>query len=137
MRRPAEALTHEECVELLARERIGRLAAVAPGGGPLIRPLNYLYDGPSHSIVFRSMSGVKLYSLLHSRKAVFEIDGLESDRSSAWSVIVHGVCEEVTRPLEVARLNELGLESWAGEQARRWFRLRAGAIHGRRFRREA
>jgi nitroimidazol reductase NimA-like FMN-containing flavoprotein (pyridoxamine 5'-phosphate oxidase superfamily) len=127
------ALSHEECLALLERERIGRIAITASDGAPLIRPLNYRFDRPSQSVVFRTLPGVKLHALLRAGRAAFEIDGVEADGASAFSVIVSGVCEEVTRPLEVAALERVGLWSWAGAQARTWFRIRASRISGRRF----
>lgn len=130
---PLLELGRRECIELLERERIGRLAVTTPGGVPVIRPLNYLFDRGSQSIVFRVLPGAKLYALRHARQAVFEIDGVEPDGSSAWSVVVRGVCEEITSTPEVARLERLGLESWAGERARLWFRIRASVVRGRRL----
>jgi len=129
----ANRLSREECLALLEGQQLGRIALVAPGGSPLIRPLSYRFDRPSQSIVFRTLPGFKLYSLLRAGRAAFEIDGIERDGTSAYSVIVTGVCEQVTRPLEMARLERLGLCSWAGHAARAWFRLRANTVSGRRL----
>lgn len=126
-------LSREECLELLAEHGIGRLAVGTRRGAPAIRPVNYRFDEASQSVVFRTARGSKLQALLSAGEAAFEIDGVEERSRRGWSVVIHGVAEEVTRPAEVRRLEGLGLEPWAPGPKPHWVRIRARTVSGRRL----
>ncbi len=128
-----DELPREECLELLAAHGLGRLAVVMGGQAPMIRPVNYLYDRPSASVVFRTAPGSKLHALRRATSATFEIDGIDHDAGMAWSVIVEGVTAEVDQPNELARLEGLGLRPWAPGPKRHWIQIRAWTISGRRI----
>ena len=104
-----------------------RVAVVAAGGRPLIRPVDYAFDESSQSVVFRSRRGSKLYALSHSDRASFEIDGA-IDRVAGWSVIITGVVETVTRPFEIARLERLGLTTRVPVEPNTWLRICANVV---------
>ena len=127
------ALTHEECRRLLAANHLGRLAVTLPSGRPLIRPVNYVFDQSTQSVVFRSRAGSKQYALTHAPRACFEIDDGAGGEAGAWSVIVTGSTEIVSRPSEIERLERLGLETWGQVEDMRWVRLHANVISGRRL----
>ena len=82
-------------------------------GAPVIRPVNFVFDEPSRSVVFRTALGSKFHVLLRSADAAFEIDGIDQGSRTGWSVIMRGVTDEVTNPSELRRLDSLGLEPWA------------------------
>jgi hypothetical protein len=126
-------LSREECLRLLASHHFGRLAVKMGDGPPLIRPVNYLFDERSQSVVFRTEPGSKFHALLHSANAAFEIDGIDESSRTGWSVIIRGVTDEVTTAGEVHRLDRLGLESWAPGPQRHWMRIRARTVAGRRI----
>ena len=74
-------LSREECLQLLAENGVGRLA-VSGKDAPVIRPVNYAFDQPSQSVVFRTAPGSKFHALLRAAHAAFEIDGIdESSRT--------------------------------------------------------
>jgi hypothetical protein len=98
----------------------------------VIRPVNYVFDEPSQSVLIRSALGSKLHALLRSRKARFEIDGTDPARRLAWSVIVLGVTEEITDAAELRRLERLGLDPWAPGHKDHWIRIRTNTVTGRR-----
>lgn len=125
-------LTRSECLTLLAATGVGRLV-VTIGDTPVIRPVNYFFDGPSQSVVFRTAQGSKFHALAHSASAVFEIDEIDATARCGWSVIVKGVTEEVTHPIDTRRLDRLGLESWAPGPKPHWIRIRARTVSGRRL----
>jgi nitroimidazol reductase NimA-like FMN-containing flavoprotein (pyridoxamine 5'-phosphate oxidase superfamily) len=125
-------LSREECLDLLASQRFGRLAVVM-NGAPVIRPVNYVFDRPSQSVVFRSAHGSKFHALLHAAKATFEIDGIEEGARTGWSVIIEGVTAEVSFPGDIGRLNRLGLQPWAPGPRPHWLRIRAWTVSGRRI----
>lgn len=124
-------VSREECLRLLRSNSFGRLAVAMDT--PVIRPVNYIFDEPSQSVVFRSAEGSKFHALLLSGNAAFEIDGIDPGSRTGWSVIIVGVTEEVTNPSEVGRLDGLGLKPWAPGPKPHWMRIRAWTISGRRI----
>jgi len=126
-------LTREECLRLLAENSFGRLAVNTGRGVPVIRPVNYVFYEASQSVVFRTALGSKFHALIHSTNAAFEIDGTDPQSRTGWSVIIVGVTEEVTNPIDVRHLEDLGLETWAPGERRHWVRIRAWTVSGRRI----
>jgi nitroimidazol reductase NimA-like FMN-containing flavoprotein (pyridoxamine 5'-phosphate oxidase superfamily) len=113
---------------------VGRIAISVSGWDqPMLRPVNYIFDETSRSVVMRSGTGSKLHALLRSSRAVFEIDGTDPAEHVGWSVIILGVVEEVTNPEELKRYEGLGLDPWAPGHKGRWFRIRANTVSGRRI----
>lgn len=125
-------LDREECLRLLAATNVGRVAVNVPGWPPVIRPVNYVFDDRSQSIVFRSARGSKLTALLQSGQAAFEIDGLEPAAEAGWSVIVVGPVEEVTHPAELEELRRSGPRPWVPGDTPHWVQLRTTSVSGRR-----
>ena len=77
-----------ECLELLASRTVGRLAYVARAGTPDIVPVNYRYvDG---RVVIRSAPGPKLQAAERRERVALEVDELDEETRSGWSVVVHG-----------------------------------------------
>jgi uncharacterized protein len=126
-------LPRVECLRLLAANQFGRLAVALTDGAPVIRPVNYMFDKPSQSVIFRTSHGSKLHAVLEVGEAAFEIDGVDEGSRTGWSVIIRGVAEEVTNPTEVRRLDALDVTPWAPGHRRRWVRIRARTITGRRI----
>jgi uncharacterized protein len=133
--REFEELERDACFRLLALTRLGRLAVSPPDWRmpPIIRPVSYVFDSRSKSIVFRSARGSKFTALLLSGMAAFEIDGIEAASAAGWSVIVQGPIEEVRSTPEISRLQTLGLRSWAPGEKPHWIRIRASLVSGRRI----
>jgi nitroimidazol reductase NimA-like FMN-containing flavoprotein (pyridoxamine 5'-phosphate oxidase superfamily) len=126
-------LSRDECLRLLASHRFGRLAVAGATDAPVIRPVNYVFDDASQAVVFRTAHGSKFSALLRAAKAAFEIDGIDEETRTGWSVIITGVAEEVTRPSEVQRLLSLGLEPWVSGPHPHWMHVRAWTVAGRRI----
>jgi nitroimidazol reductase NimA-like FMN-containing flavoprotein (pyridoxamine 5'-phosphate oxidase superfamily) len=126
-------LSRQECIELLGGCHFGRLAVVMSDGAPVIRPVNYVFDRRSQSVVFRTPRGSKFHALLHAARAAFEIDGIDEGARTGWSVIIKGVASELTLPNEIRRLSLLGLEPWAPGPKPHWMQIRASTVSGRRI----
>src|ERR1700733_342718 len=125
-------LSRPECLRLLAATGLGRVVVNVPGWDhPLIRPVNYVFDESSQCVLLRSGLGSKLYALMRSAAAAFEIDGVDPAGHVGWSVIIVGVCEEITDPGELRRIDALGLEPWAPGPKGHWIRIRANTVSGR------
>jgi hypothetical protein len=132
---PAEIVELEraECLQLLAAESFGRIAVNVPDWGPLIRPVNYVFDKPSQSVIVRSAKGTKLHGMTRAARAAFEIDSIDSTNRTGWSVIIVGVAEEINNAAELRRLEGLGLDVWAPGPKEHWIRIRARTVSGRRI----
>jgi nitroimidazol reductase NimA-like FMN-containing flavoprotein (pyridoxamine 5'-phosphate oxidase superfamily) len=126
-------LPREECLHLLASHSFGRLAVSMGDRAPVLRPVNYLFDELSQSVMFRTAVGSGFHALLRSAEATFEIDGIEEHARTGWSVILSGVADEVTNANEISRLDGLDLDSWAPGQKAHWMRIRALTVSGRRI----
>jgi uncharacterized protein len=128
-----ERLSREDCVALLATQDVGRLVVV-DGGRPLIFPVNYALDGDA--VVFRTASGTKLWASAGAPVA-FEVDDIDREAREGWSVILHGVAQEVTAfdgaDLQ-ARVWGLPVEPWAPGDKAVFVRIAPRLITGRRVR---
>jgi hypothetical protein len=126
----ASALSTDECLELLERNRFGRLATVLGEGAPVIRPVNYAFDRHARSIAVRALAGSMLLALQRAPRAAFEIDGIDTVARTGWSVVVVGSCEEVSLPSTIDRLERLGLRSWAAGDDASWVAIHVGSLSG-------
>ena len=123
------ALTVEECLDLLQTQNLGRLAYVVDGK-PRILPLNYaVHQG---SVIFRTGYG-DLLDTIHLQEVEFEVDHGASDVGTGWSVIVHGVAEEIWRPEELDVARRLPLRPWAPGNRDHYVRILSTGITGRRI----
>lgn len=120
-------------MQLLARNRLGRVVVGMPYGAPLIRPVNYVFDDGAQAIVFRTAPGSKFHALLDSARAAFEIDEFDETSRTGWSVIVSGVAGAVTDARELRRLDRHDLEAWAPGPRNHWIEIRAWTVSGRRI----
>ena len=128
-------LQRDECIDLLAQTGIGRLAVSPPDWRtpPVIRPVTYVFDRGSQSIVFRTARGSKFTALLLSGQAAFEIDAIDAADRTGWSVIVQGPIEEIKNAADLHRVERLDLRPWAAGDKPHWIRLRATVVSGRRI----
>ena len=109
-----EELTDAECRRLLAERHLGRLA-VPDFGGPVIFPVNYVFD--QDLVVFRTDPGSKLDAATELESVAFEVDAVDEATRTGWSVVVRGTLAEITDPDDLARLRALPL--YPGPPARR------------------
>jgi hypothetical protein len=122
-----EVIGAGECRGLLATEQVGRLGVVLDGR-PEIFPVNYTVDGDG--ILFRTADGSKLEGALHGL-VVFEVDHLQPETRSGWSVVVHGRAERYTRFDTPALRQEH--PSWLRTDKPHLVRLTPTTITGRRL----
>ena len=123
-------LTQKECWALVKQAALGRLAFVMDDW-PLVMPVNYLVDGPD--VVIRSDPGRKLTAARQQVQATLQVDSIDRLHRSGWSVLVFGIATAVDDREEVARLDGLGLRSWAASDRASWIRLLPVQITGRRL----
>ncbi|MDQ6742861.1 MAG: pyridoxamine 5'-phosphate oxidase family protein [Actinomycetota bacterium] len=87
-----EEISESECMDILARHTIGRIA-ISVGGRPEIFPVNYGMG--AGMIVFRTSLGTKLSYSPESHVA-FEVDDYDASTGLGWSVLVQGIARDVT-----------------------------------------
>jgi uncharacterized protein len=90
-------LDREECLEKLASQRIGRLGVIE-SRHPVVLPINFVLDGDAP--VMATVEGVKARSA-RGRPACLEVDQIDVDRQTGWSVLVRGRLEDVSHDHEV------------------------------------
>ena len=126
-----EEQSRAECLRLLATVPIGRISYTRQAL-PAVDLVNFtLHDG---AIVIRTDAGGKLAAATRRAVVAFQADDLDPALRSGWSVTVVGRCEEVTDPGDIARLDKLGLESWAPGTRDHFIRIAPGIMTGRRLR---
>lgn len=129
--RSLDPMSREECLQMLADNQVGRLA-VSVGGQPVIFPVNYVLDGDV--VVFRSDPGTKLDGATLARVA-FEIDHVDQELKSGWSVVVQGIGRYISDAIDEAsaRRRGLPLEAWAPGEKEHWVEILDPQITGRRL----
>ena len=128
-----EEIQEAECLEMLARNSLGRIAFAVEARQEIF-PVTYgLRAG---TVVFRTAPGTKL-SYAPGAQVAFEIDEYDPETGVGWSVVVHGIAYDVT---------DAGDDfSWAARGAHvtplapgakvHRVAIKSSAISGRRFRR--
>jgi nitroimidazol reductase NimA-like FMN-containing flavoprotein (pyridoxamine 5'-phosphate oxidase superfamily) len=125
----AEQLTSAECLDVLGRNDLGRLAVVLDDGQPDLFPVNYVLDGDR--VVFRSLPGTKLDHAALS-KVAFEVD--ERSPTGAVSVVVKGVGREITDAIDPDSERQREIELISPIEGDHWVRIVPAQITGRRLR---
>jgi nitroimidazol reductase NimA-like FMN-containing flavoprotein (pyridoxamine 5'-phosphate oxidase superfamily) len=127
-----EKLSPQECGVLLSRGCVGRVGFVV-AGRPEVLPVNYAGD-ETGSVVFRTSSKSMLMAVA-MQPVVFEIDGLDEEHQTGWSVCVHGSAREITdrQDATAERLRAMSVVPWAPGDRQRWFAITPDEITGRRL----
>ena len=126
-----EVLTREECLELLATRPVGQVDVMTELH-PVIFPVNYVLDGDA--IVFRTGGGPALEHAA-DQPVAFEVDDIDVENKSGWSVHVWGKASEIGSGNTLAfrsRVYELPLHPWASGEQTHWLRITPVAIDGRK-----
>jgi nitroimidazol reductase NimA-like FMN-containing flavoprotein (pyridoxamine 5'-phosphate oxidase superfamily) len=100
-------------------------------GKPLVFPVNYVMDGEMVGFLTAEHAVVA-----HARmtEVAFEVDYINEPSRTGWSVLVEGLCYDITDTLDATseRLRELSSESWISDPRDRWFAIRPRFMTGRR-----
>jgi nitroimidazol reductase NimA-like FMN-containing flavoprotein (pyridoxamine 5'-phosphate oxidase superfamily) len=104
---PVTFLDTDRAWDLLAGERLGRLAVLTDSGVDIF-PINYVVQG--ESLVFRTAEGTKLSAVTAHSEVTFEIDQWNED--AGYSVVARGRAIPVSNPEELAQVEALGLRPW-------------------------
>jgi uncharacterized protein len=129
--RELEDLSPDECFRLLAAAPVGRLV-YHDDLGPLAVPVNYAMAG--HDIVFRVEGGAK-HAAMQQPMLAFEVDHVDEDAQSGWSVLVRGVGTEVDleRVPALLRVMDGFPTPWAVGVHKVWLQIVPQTVTGRRL----
>ena len=125
-----EALTRDECIELLGRRTLGRVA-FTERALPAIRPVNYALVG--HQIVLQT-DPHGLGSRLDGQVVAFEVDDVDPVAETGWSVVVTGTARLLRAPSDLVRQASVSLATFAGPGHDARVCIVPGEITGRRIR---
>ena len=125
-----QTLSPVDCLDLLGRSGIGRVAFTS-AGEIMILPVNFAVTGKT--IIFRTAPDT-LLALHADAKVSFQVDRIDEARHEGWSVLVHGHAHRVVDELDVRRLEHgTRLEPWAAGARDVYVRIAPTQISGRRI----
>jgi hypothetical protein len=124
-----QPLSEEECRELLASHQVGRLA-YNDDEGPVITPVSYAVD--DGAILLATSPTTELARHASEAAVAFEVEQVDADTRSGWSVVVRGRTEVV----EYAALPSPHTSRpapWAAGERTLYLRITPTALTGRRL----
>jgi len=124
-------LSEAECKELLAQHTAGRVGFVAPEG-PQILPVTYQYR--SGNVIFRTSPFGVLSGLVRRTSVAFEIDAIDEQNESGWSVLVLGFAQAMAHDYLLTSAWETGPVPWAEGTRNVFIEITPRTISGRSVR---
>jgi uncharacterized protein len=121
-------LSEADCKALLAQHTAGRVGLVA-GDGPQILPVTYQYR--NGSVIFRTSPFGPLAGLVRRTSVAFEIDSIDEQHKSGWSVLVLGFAEALTHDYLLTSAWETGPVPWADGVRNLFIEIKPRKISGR------
>jgi len=123
-------LDEAECLRLLAGSEIGRVV-FTEAALPAALPVNYLLDG--EEIVFRTGDGSKLAAASRNAVVAFQVDRIDSETRTGWTVLAVGEAYEVVVPERLAELAGRLPEPWAPNRTAHTIAVPLQRLTGRRL----
>ena len=124
-------LSRDECFTLMASVPVGRIIYTRRAL-PAVELVNFTLD--HGDIVVRTDRSGKLAAATRGAVVAFEADQLDLAGQTGWSVTAIGPSSEVTDPGDLARLETIGLTSWAPGARDHFIRISPVMLNGRRLR---
>ncbi|GAB3435813.1 pyridoxamine 5'-phosphate oxidase family protein [Flindersiella endophytica] len=121
---------YEECVRLLSSAQLGR-AVFTERALPAVQPVSYVVR--DNTIIMSTVAGSRLSTVASDSVIGFEVDEIDPDLHTGWSVTVVGRSTLVRDPVEVSALSSLPLTPWALGRRTQFIRLALELVHGRRI----
>ena len=99
--RHLDAIGRQQCLDLIESHHLGRIAWQA-ADLPQILPITYaMHQG---SVYFRTLPDGLLAELAQQTSVALEVDELDQQTRSGWSIVLHGHTSAVSEPDELADL---------------------------------
>ena len=97
---------------------------------PIVLPVTFrLVD---EQIVFRTRRDTHLGLGTHNSVVAFEVDDIDPEDHTGWSVVVTGIASELRDPQMVDALHAIALPEWSREDETRVVAIAVSMISGRR-----
>jgi nitroimidazol reductase NimA-like FMN-containing flavoprotein (pyridoxamine 5'-phosphate oxidase superfamily) len=119
-----------ECLRLLAGHEIGRVV-FTDAALPAAQPVTYLLD--DEEIVFRTSGGGKLAAATRNAVVAFQVDRIDTDTRTGWTVLGVGQAYEVVVPDRLAELAERMPTPWAPNRTAHTIAIPLQRLSGRRL----
>ena len=128
-----DAMGRQQCLDLIESHHLGRIAWQA-ADLPQILPITYaMHQG---SVYFRTLPDGLLAELAQPTSVALEVDDLDQQTRTGWSIVLHGHSSAVREPDELADMwASDSLVPWASGNRTLFIRIRPDRIEGRVVRR--
>jgi nitroimidazol reductase NimA-like FMN-containing flavoprotein (pyridoxamine 5'-phosphate oxidase superfamily) len=128
---PPATLSEAEAIALLATRQVGRLVYTR-WALPAVTPVDFvLREG---AVWFWTASTSSIRQGVRGSVVAFEVDHLDADTRSGWSVVVLGVAELVKDPAQIERARLTGPEPRVPGREEYLIRIPLKLVSGRRIR---
>ncbi len=130
--RDLDELSVDVCFALLGEAHVGRLVYL-DGDWPVAIPVNFAVA--DREIVLRVAGGTKRAAMAQPRLA-FEVDHIDDDHQSGWSVLLRGTGSELspdTLPAVIRQMHGVFPKPWATGVHNTWLKITPTAVTGRRL----
>jgi uncharacterized protein len=121
-------LTSDDCLRLLVTVPFGRIIYTRQAL-PAVELVNFALEGGD--IIIRTDRGGKLAAATRGAIVAFEADAVDAEHRSGWSVTAIGPARAVTDSADIARLQRIGLDSWAPGVREHFIRITPQLLNGR------
>lgn len=125
-----ECLDEGECWALLQGKQFGRLA-VSANNQPDVFPVNFIID--DGRLIIQSAPGHKFAAAVFGDAVAFEVDSIDEENGTGWSIVVKGPATEVDDLEDYLHVGDLPLEPWAGGAKLRFLQILPTIVTGRRI----
>jgi nitroimidazol reductase NimA-like FMN-containing flavoprotein (pyridoxamine 5'-phosphate oxidase superfamily) len=123
-------LERSECLRLLAHSLVGRVV-FTDAALPAAQPVVYRLD--DEEIVFRTKNGSKLAAAVRHAVVAFEVDHVDVEARSGWSVLGIGHAYEIVDPVRLAELAGDHTDVWVSGHDAHTIAIPLQIITGRRL----
>jgi len=129
---PLEELSPDECRTLLSLAAVGRVAFVVEGT-PVVLPVNYrvLNDEAGVRILMRTRPGNIIDNA--PRQVAFEIDGINHEDQTGWSVLVQGTLHHLDHNDVELVIHRFDPKPWVHDERSSWLAIKPTVITGRKL----
>jgi len=125
-------LNRTECLRLLGQGVIGRIVYTV-GALPAVLPVNYAMDG--EEIIFRTGSDTILEAATSNEVVAFEVDDVNLETRTGWSVLALGKAYHITDPARLTELTARVPPPWAPGRSANTIAVPTLLLTGRQLRR--
>ena len=122
----ASDLDRSTCLALVGTRRVGRL--VLGGAEPTVVPVNFVVR--DEVLVMRTAHDARAVNGVGT-VVVFEVDDVDDNHHSGWSVVVRGELADAAGALSIDEDLTEHLEPWAPGPKDRWLLVRIAEISGK------